>query len=142
MKKITALMMAWVVSILLTACGNDDSTPEALTKYFMEYAKKDNVAMRRKTSPPKETKEDAKTKYVPGFSFRKIGRHHYIISRTMDDHYDDNYESLTFDIGDAIINGSRATVSAYVASNECRFTYSNIEDRWLLSDIVCSEYQY
>ena len=50
MKNTTTRIMALAIIILLTACGNDDSTPEAMTQYFMEFAKRDNIDKKRKTS--------------------------------------------------------------------------------------------
>ena len=150
MKKTTALIMMLTVSLLLTACGSDDSTPEALTKHFMDNAKnKIAVDFRRRFHNEdipyikrSESDEEWMARFVTGFNFEKLNRHDYIIHRHLADHYEDDYESLTIDIGKANIDGSRATVSAYVASNECRFSYSHVEDKWRLSDIVCSEYQY
>jgi hypothetical protein len=146
------ILLITLTILLLTACGEDDSTPESITRDYMERTKAFKINMVRRLVDKEdipfdeeasdESAKKTKAMLAPGFSYRKLNRPPSLIERHLLDHYKDNYDGLTIDIGDAKTDGGRAKVSAYIGSDECVFSFSKIENKWLLSDLACTRYQY
>lgn len=152
MNKLPITLSIIVTTLLLTACGEGDSTPEAITQDYMELKKKWLINMNRRLVDKEDIPVDRKTEkaltektvamMAPGFSSRKLERPSSLINRYLLDHHKDNYNGLNIDIGDTKIDGTRAKVLTYIGSDECHFSYSNIDGRWLLSDLSCTRYQH